>query len=152
MDIRRLNAEECDLAFTAIAELKIADESRSADGLDREYLSTFLAVPTNILIVASIERLPVGFLMAYQLQRVDRDRKMMLLYEIGVTESYRRRGTAAAMIDLLKKYCRENEILKMWVYTNRYKRAATALYRSTGGVAATSGDEVSFLYTAQSFL
>lgn len=152
MDIKRLKSGDCDLALAAIAALKIADEGRSLEGLSREYLASFLAIPANLLIVASIEDLPVGFLIAYELQRVDRDRSMMLLYEIGVAETYRQRGAGAAMIELLKEYCRENEIMKMWVYTNHSNAAATALYRSTGGVMDTTHDEVSFLYSSESFL
>jgi ribosomal protein S18 acetylase RimI-like enzyme len=103
------------------------------------------------LIVASDEDQPVGYLVAYLLDRIDRDQAMMFFYEISVADSHQRRGVGAAMIRLLKAYCREQGVMKMWVHTNKSNLAAVGLYQSTGGEADASGDEVTFLYTARAY-
>jgi GNAT superfamily N-acetyltransferase len=50
--------------------------------------------------------LPVGFLLAYELVRAERASPMMLLYEIEVSEPWRRKGVATAMVNLLRDYVR----------------------------------------------
>lgn len=145
MTIRRLKASDAALARNAIATLKITD-SGLRDRLDADYLRRFLSRPENYLIVATEGERAVGYVVAYLLDRADRDQAMMFFYEISVAETHRRRGVGSGMIELLKRFCREQRVMKMWVHTNRSNLAAMALYESTGGKADESGDEVSFLY------
>jgi aminoglycoside 3-N-acetyltransferase I len=70
-----------------------------------DYLVEFLSRPDNVLIVANDGGVPVGFLLAYPLDRADRDQQMMFLYEVGVAEPYRRRGIGTQMITELKAIC-----------------------------------------------
>ena len=98
-----------------------------------------------------MDGVPVGFLLAYLLDRADRDQQMMLLYEIGVTESHRRRGIGTQMITQLKGLCWAQNVMKMWVPTGRSNLAATRLYASTGAIPLPDGDEVTYAYTRQSF-
>lgn len=98
------------------------------------------------MIVATEEERPLGYLVAYLLDRVDRDQRMMLFYEISVAESHHRRGVGTAMIKRLQAFCRQENVMKMWVHTNKSNVAAVRLYQSTGGEADHSGDEISFLY------
>jgi aminoglycoside 3-N-acetyltransferase I len=145
MDIRRLDRGDESLAYKAIAALKIT-ESRLRHNLTTDYLHHFLTRPENYLIPATEEGEPVGYLVAYLLDRIDREQAMMFFYEISVAESHRRRGAGAAMINRLKRYCQEQGVMKMWVHTNRSNTGAMRLYESTGGEADASGDEVTFLY------
>ena len=101
------------------------------------YLLRFLSRPENVWIVAVDDGVPVGYLLAYLLDRVDRDQQMMFFYEIGVAESHRRRGVGKRLIGELKSICREADVMKMWVPTGRSNVAATRLYTSTGAVPAT---------------
>lgn len=94
------------------------------------------------MIVACADGVPVGYLLAYLLDRVDRDQQMMFFYEIGVAESHRRRGVGKRLIGEVKSICREADVMKMWVPTGRSNVAATRLYASTGAVPLPSGDEV----------
>jgi ribosomal protein S18 acetylase RimI-like enzyme len=148
VDIRRLTSDDGEVAYEAVARLKISDPDLRA-GLAPGHLVSFLTQPQNVLIVATDEGRPVGFVLAYLLDRADRVRKMMLFYEVEVATPYRRRGLGRRMVELLKHVCMEEGVFKMWVHTNRSNVAACNLYRSTGGIAATSGDETSFRYDFQ---
>ena len=151
MDIRRLECRDAVLAREAIATLKITDDTLRRQ-LSAEYMNRFLAKPENYLIVAIADDKPVGYLVGYLLDRIDRDQPMMMLYEIGVDDAYRQRGIGTAMIDLFKLYCRKQNVMKMWVHTNQSNLAAVALYQSTGGVGDSSGDEISFLFTPEGWI
>ncbi|HKQ08238.1 MAG TPA: GNAT family N-acetyltransferase [Blastocatellia bacterium] len=145
MEVRRLGSGDESLAYDTIVALKITD-SRLRRNLTADYLRHFLTRPENYLILATEGGEPIGYLVAYQLDRVDRDQAMMFFYEISVAETQRRRGAGAAMINLLKRYCQQQGVMKMWVHTNRSNSAAMRLYETTGGEAEASGDEVTFLY------
>jgi ribosomal protein S18 acetylase RimI-like enzyme len=148
MEARRLGADDSDLALETLRLLK-APEGYPTPA--PEYLVRFLSRPDNVLIVATIGGVPVGFLLAYLLDRADRDQQMMFLYEIGVAESHRRRGIGTRMITELKALCWAQNVMKMWVPTGRSNVAATRLYASTGATPLPSGDEVTYAYTRESF-
>jgi aminoglycoside 3-N-acetyltransferase I len=112
----------------------------------------FLSRSENVLILASEGDTPVGYVVAYLLDRVDRDQQMMFFYEIGVAEAYRRRGIATRLVGALKAICRAHDVMKMWVPTGRSNVAATRLYASTGGVPMPAGDEVTYVYPRESFM
>jgi aminoglycoside 3-N-acetyltransferase I len=102
--------------------------------------------------VAADEGDPIGYAVAYILDRVDRDQRMMLFYEIEVRESHRRRGIGTAIVDTLKDVCRANDVMKMWVPTSRANAAATRLYTRTGAVPLPGGDEITYAYPRESFM
>jgi ribosomal protein S18 acetylase RimI-like enzyme len=150
MEVRRLESSDEALAYDAIATLKITDPGRRQN-LTLDYLRHFLSRPKNYLLIATDGDEPIGYLVAYRLDRVDREQAMMLLYEISVAESHQQRGAGRAMIQLLKQFCRQEGVMKMWVHTNKSNLAAVRLYESTGGEADASGDEITYLYTAASY-
>jgi ribosomal protein S18 acetylase RimI-like enzyme len=141
--ITRLGTKDLDLALRAIRTLKMP---LSHAALSDEYFKKLLSRAENILIVADQEDVPIGFLLAYLLDRVDRDQRMVCLYEVEVSEPDRRRGVGRAMIETLKMICGQENTMKTWVITNRSNLAAFRLYESTGATADPSGDEVSFVY------
>ncbi len=144
MDIRRLGPEEYATGVDTIARLKGPDGYPTPSP---EYLRKFLSRLENVLIVATDDGIPVGYIVAYLLDRVDRDQQMMFFYEIGVAESHRRRGVGTRMIAALKAICRTADVMKMWVPTGRSNIPATRLYASTGGVPLPGEDEVTYAYT-----
>lgn len=148
MEVQRLGADESALALEAVRLLKAPDGYPTPTS---EYLLRFLSCRDNVLIVATNDGVPVGFLLAYLLDRLDRDQQMMFLYEIGVAESHRRRGIGTQMITELKAICWGQNVMKMWVPTGRANVAATRLYASTGATPLPSGDEVTYAYTRDSF-
>ena len=143
VQVRRLRTKDFDLAVQAIRTVKTPQEQSS---FSDEYLRMFLARSENILIVATQEGVPIGFLLAYLLDRVDRNQRMVCLYEVDVSEPCRRRGIGRAMIETLKITCRQENAMKTWVITNRSNLAAFRLYESTGATADVRGDEVTFVY------
>lgn len=149
LEVRRLRPDECDFGVDVIRLLKAPDGYPIPSAA---YFLRFLSRQENILIAATEHGIPVGYIVAYLLDRVDRDQKMMFLYEIGVAESHRRRGIGKQLITELKSICREADVMKMWVPTGRSNVAATRLYTSTGAVPLPSGDEVTFAYPRESFI
>jgi len=144
MEIRRLKKGDERLAIQAVRKFK----SQTAD---KNYYQQFLANPKNYLFVAFENEKPVGLALAYELERVDRNRNMLFFYEIGVDAKYRRKGIGTALIAELKKVCRKKKLLEMFVITNASNLPAMKLYQSTGGKREDL-DDVVFVYTAGSFL
>lgn len=138
-----MDPRDCAVGADTIARLKGPDGYPTPSP---GYLRTFLSRLDNVLIAATDDGIPVGFIVAYLLDRVDRVQQMMFFYEIGVAESYRRRGVGTQMIAALKAICRTTDVMKMWVPTGRSNVAATRLYASTGGVPLPGGDEVTYEY------
>ncbi len=154
IEIRRLGRDDGDLALETISQLKAADwegQGGKPKSLTANYLARFLRYDDHFLIVAIEDAEPVGYLLAYELSRVDRDQNMMLLYEIGVAESQRRKGAGAALIDEIRSICRERNIMKMWVETNESNVAAMRLYQTAGGKQVEEDDIVQFGWTPDTF-
>lgn len=147
--VRRLAPDDSQLGVEAIRLLKAPDGYPVPS---TAYLSDFLSRPENVFIVALHGGVPVGYIVAYLLDRIDRNQQMMFFYEIGVAESHRRRGVGKRMIGALKAICREAGVMKMWVPTGRFNVAATRLYASTGALPFPSGDEVTYAYPRESFI
>ena len=93
MQARRLRPEDAELAIEAIRAIK---QPAPYASFTAEYLRRFLGRPQNVLIVASSKGEPAGFLLAYLLDRVDRDQPMVCLYEIDVSEIH-------AVVGLVKR-------------------------------------------------
>jgi GNAT superfamily N-acetyltransferase len=109
---------------------------------DKEQGSKFLGNPDNALFLGFLDDVVAGFLTAHRLQRFDRKKAEVLLYEIGVDEKFQRKGVGRALIENVKNWAREIEAGEVWVLTERSNLAAMALYTSCGGVEETHGDEV----------
>ena len=144
MQIWRLGIGDERLAARTVRTLK-------AERVNYNYLRGFLKKETNILLVALDGVTPVGFLLAYELDRIDKPNPMILLYEISVDENHRRQGAATALITALKAICRERSVVKMWVLTNESNRAAMRIYESTGGELMEEDDLTMFVYPPGSF-
>ena len=100
---------------------------------DAEQGGRFLADPDNLFLVARWEGRVGGFATAHRLQRFDRRRAEVLLYEIGVDEAFRRRGLARALIAGVKRWAAEVGADGVWVLTAADNAPAKALYAATGG-------------------
>lgn len=148
LQVRRLGPEDGAIGVDAIARIKAPDGYPVPT---IAWMTTFLSRMENVLIVASEEGLPVGFVVAYLLDRVDREQQMMFFYEIGVEAAHRRRGIGKQMIDTLKAVCGARDVMKMWVPTGRSNVAATRLYAASGGVPLPDGDEVTYTWLPLTF-
>jgi aminoglycoside 3-N-acetyltransferase I len=127
--IRRLGAGEATLAEAAVRAFKSCSKSESS-------LAAFLANPANFLLVAAAEgeSEPVGYLLAYRLERPDREAAQMFIYEVDVAEGWRRRGLASALLDEIRRLARAEGMCEAFVLTSRGNEAARSLYARTGAV------------------
>jgi ribosomal protein S18 acetylase RimI-like enzyme len=143
--VRRLGREDAVLAAEIVRRVK---ETNGGPGIGADLLRRFLGKPENVLIVAEEDGVPAGFLVAYALDRIDRDRRMVCLYEIGVVSRKRRRGIGRAMIDALLSWCRAQGAMKTWVITDRSNESAMRLYARTGA-RPDAGQDVVFVWTGE---
>lgn len=146
MKVFRCDETHITYAMDAVRIVKYEEDHDHMDMVTEESMRAFLADPDHYLIVAAIEQNVVGYIVAYELKRVDRDAAMMLLYEIGVLKANRKRGIGSVLIDCIKDICRERNIIKMWVIADRANIPAVKLYTETGGEEDADGEEVSFTY------
>jgi len=147
--VRRLKPEDAQLAERAINVLKPARE-RDYKDVTADRMRDFLAEEKNVLIVALKERSPVGFVLAYLLDRVDRNQTMVLLYEVMVSDRHRGHGCGRKMINELKRIGGELNAMEVWVLTDKSNSAAIGLFESTGARRA-GDDDLMFVYEADSF-
>ncbi|MEV5975523.1 GNAT family N-acetyltransferase [Streptomyces sp. NPDC052114] len=78
------------------------------------------------------ERVPVGFVSGVETVHPDKGVEMFL-YELGVAEGHRRRGTGRALVNALAALARDRGCYGMWVGVGTDDEAALATYRSAGG-------------------
>ena len=124
--IKRLGPNDTARAESAIRAFKA--ESRSPDSL-----KAFLRSPANYLLVADKGGEAVGFLIAYRLERSDREAAQMFVYEVGVVGAWRRRGLASALIGEIVALARSEGMFEVFVLTSQGNQAACRLYARTGG-------------------
>jgi aminoglycoside 3-N-acetyltransferase I len=110
-----------------------------------DYLRNFLAQSSNYVMVALVDTNVVGFLLAYELPRLDGQVPMLFVYEIEVDSDYRRRGIGSSLIAKAIDIVKQNKWTKAFVFTNRANSPADALYQKTGG-RMVNGDDHLFVY------
>lgn len=141
MIVRRLGAGDEAVAREAVALFK-----RSYPSVD--YMARFLGNKDNYFYVAEAGGVSVGFLLAYRIERCDGERAMMLLYEVEVLSQHRRQGTGRALVEAVKRECKQGEFLRMFVIAEEPNEPAKNLYLATGGKQ--EGGAVLFHYWVES--
>jgi len=96
-------------------------------------LAAFLGNPANYLLVAEVGSEAVGFLMAYRLERADREAGQMFVYEIDVAAPWRRQGFGTVLLQKITALAREEGMFEVFVLTSRGNEAARKLYAGAGG-------------------
>lgn len=97
-------------------------------------LEGFLGNPANYLLVAEAGDETAGFLVAYRLERPDRETNQLFIYEIGVAPAWRGQGLATALLEQVKTFAREEGMFEAFVLTSRKNEVARKLYKRTGGI------------------
>jgi ribosomal protein S18 acetylase RimI-like enzyme len=142
MNIIHCDESTIDLAINAMVTIKCVEDGKPAELVTTTAMTAFLDNPHNHLLVAIEGSETVGCLIAYELQRPDREQSMMHLYYIAVLNDHRQKGIGTALIEELKSICSTRPMMKMFVGTNRSNEAAVGLYQKTGAILADDTDAV----------
>jgi aminoglycoside 3-N-acetyltransferase I len=133
--VQRLTPEDVDQA-RALNELfghAFGDrETYSAAPPSADYLQSFLSKDHIIVLAAFVEDDIVGGLVAYELQKLERERSEIYIYDLAVAEPHRRQGIATALIDHLREIARQRGAWVIYVQADYGDDPAIALYTKLG--------------------
>lgn len=96
------------------------------------YLTSFLVKPQNIVLVAMSGSEVVGGLVAYVLEKFERERSEVYIYDLAVAEAHRRKGIATKLITMLKPISKEKGAYVIYVQADYGDDPAVALYEKLG--------------------
>jgi aminoglycoside 3-N-acetyltransferase I len=96
------------------------------------YLDDLLRKEHVIPLVAMDGEEVVGGLIAYELQKVERTRGEIYVYDLAVAESHRRQGIATALLDRLREIAKERGAWVVYVQADYGDEPAIALYTKLG--------------------
>ncbi len=97
-----------------------------------DYLRSFLAKPHVIVVVAHHGEEVIGGLVAYELDKFERDRREIYIYDLAVAAEHRRKGVATGLIRELKRIARDRRAYVVYVQADRGDVPAISLYESLG--------------------
>jgi aminoglycoside 3-N-acetyltransferase I len=99
---------------------------------DDGYLGSLLAKRHFIALAATAGNEVVGGLVAYVLDKFERDRREIYIYDLAVVEEHRRHGIATALIKRLIDISRERRAYVIFVQADSEDDPAIRLYESLG--------------------
>jgi aminoglycoside 3-N-acetyltransferase I len=135
MTVAALTADDVALFRNAMALFGRAfedeDNYQGAPPSD-DYVRGYLSNPGNILLVATDGDAVTGALAAYVLQKFERARSEVYIYDLAVDEAHRRKGIAMALIERLKVVARERGAYVIYVQADYGDDPAINLYSKLG--------------------
>jgi len=99
---------------------------------DDVYLENLLAKDHVVALVALEGDTVVGGLVAYELDKFERARREFYIYDLAVSEKYRRRGIATALIKHLCAIAVQRGAWVVYVQADHGDEPAIALYEGLG--------------------
>ena len=99
---------------------------------DDAYLGSLLAKPHFIALTATAGDEVAGGLAAYVLDKFERDRREIYIYDLAVAREQRRRGIATALIRQLIEIAKERRAYVIFVQADLEDAPAIKLYESLG--------------------
>ena len=97
-----------------------------------EYRRALLAREDVVMLVAMAGGSSVGALVAYELTKFEQERSEFYIYDLAVSQAFRRRGIATALIRELKSIARANGGWVAYVQADYGDDPAVALYSTLG--------------------
>jgi aminoglycoside 3-N-acetyltransferase I len=91
-----------------------------------------LAKEHVIALVALAAGQVVGGLVAYELDKFERARREVYIYDLAVAKGHRRRGIATGLIEHLRDIAAQRDAWVVYVQADRDDAAAIALYGKVG--------------------
>ncbi len=122
--LRRLNA----LFGEAFAE----PDTYMAEPPSDAYLEGLLAKEHVVTLVALAGEEVLGGLVAYELDKFERARREMYIYDLAVAAEHRRRGLATALIGRLREIAARRGVWVIYVQADYGDDPAVALYEKLG--------------------
>ncbi len=107
-------------------------------GVQHDRHHQFLSDPATVAFVARDGESVVGWAWGLRQPRADGD-SMLLLYEMEVVESERRKGIGRDLVDALLDLGRSEGHRKVWLFTEADNNEAVSLYEETGGHRSARG-------------
>jgi aminoglycoside 3-N-acetyltransferase I len=135
LDIRRLGP--ADLALLRALNVLFGDAFGDSETYTRQppadtYLTEVLAKEHVIALAAIAGDHVVGGLVAYELDKFERARREMYIYDLAVAEQHRRQGIATALIEHLQSIAAQRAAWVVYVQADYGDNAAIALYEKIG--------------------
>ncbi|MET0742915.1 MAG: AAC(3)-I family aminoglycoside N-acetyltransferase [Microvirga sp.] len=122
--MRRLNALFADAFGDA--------EAYAAEPPGDSYLEALLAREGIAVLVALSGDAMVGGLVAYELDKFEKARREIYIYDLAVDAAHRRQGIATALIEHLKKHAAARGAWVIYVQADQGDEPAIALYGKLG--------------------
>jgi aminoglycoside 3-N-acetyltransferase I len=96
------------------------------------YLEALLAKEHVVALVARLGQEVVGGLVAYELDKFERMRRELYIYDLAVAEVHRRQGIATALIQFLREIAVRRGAWVVYVQADYGDGPAIALYEKVG--------------------
>lgn len=120
-------------AMNAVFGEAFADsETYGAEPPTDAYLAALLAKEHVIALAALVAGKVVGGVVAYELEKFERARREIYIYDLAVAEAHRRRGIATALVGRLRDIAVERGAWVVYVQADYGDDAAIALYEKLG--------------------
>lgn len=103
-----------------------------AEPPDDAYLEGLLAKDHIVVLVALADGKVLGGLVAYELDKFERARRELYIFDLAVDEEHRRRGIATALIRHLRALAAQRGAWVVYVQADHGDDPAIALYESLG--------------------
>jgi len=107
-------------------------ETYGAQPPDDAYLQDLLQKRHVIILVALADAEVVGGLVAYQLEKFERARSEIYIYDLAVAEAHRQHGIASALIERLRVIAAQRGAWVIYVQADYGDEPAIALYEKLG--------------------
>lgn len=107
-------------------------ETYCAEPPNDTYLAGLLAREHIVTLVALSGGEVIGGLVAYELDKFERARRELYIYDLAVAEAHRRQGVAAALIERLRGIATKRGSWVIYVQADYGDEAAIALYEKLG--------------------
>jgi aminoglycoside 3-N-acetyltransferase I len=134
-ELRRLGSEDIRLMRALNALFGVAFEEPDTYGAvppDDAWLTALLAKEHVIALVALADGAVAGGLVAYELDKFERARREVYIYDLAVAAAHRRRGIATALIRQLAALAAERGAWVVYVQADTDSPEAIALYSKLG--------------------